>query len=157
MLTNKNIKNVGSALLITSFFLFALAPIATVSAQEVSSGPVTGVMCGVSFVCSSDGSDACKDPSKAVPCEGFGLLIQAIKGIANFAVGLGLAFSVVVIAYSGAEYMIYSDNESKRKQANERFQKVAIGIFWVLAAWLVVNMIMTALASSGVTQFLSNS
>ena len=44
----------------------------------------------------------------------------------------------------------------KRSEANNMFVKVLWGVFWVLGAWLVVNLIMTTLASSNVPQFLSN-
>jgi hypothetical protein len=138
-------KNIGRGFLTASFFLFVFLPINTTFAQEI-----TGHMSGITFVCTNGTTD--------VPCEGFNLLIQAIQGIAKFAVGIALAFSVVVIAYAGARYIIYSDSEGERKKATEMFEKVAIGIFWILAAWLVINLIMTALTSgTKVQQLLNNS
>ena len=142
-------KNIGRGFLATYFLLlFLFLPMSLVFAQAPA--PTEGLQ-GITYVCV--GTDSTGKTTE-VPCESFGQLIEAVKKIANFAVGIGLAFSVVVIAYAGARYIIYSDSEGERKKATEMFEKVAIGIGWILAAWLIINMIMTALASSTVQTFL---
>lgn len=146
-------KNIGRGFLTASFFLFVFAPISTAFGQTT----ITGKMCGITFMC-TNGGDPCPasgDPAPGVPCEGFDLLIQAVQGIAKFAVGLGLAFSVVVIAYAGGIYLTSGGEPAARKKANDMFVKVAWGIFWILAAWLIINLIMNALTSgTGVKQLL---
>ena len=103
-------------------------------------------MCGFSFVCST-GTPSCTDTTNQVPCEGFDLLIQAIQGVVKVVVGMALAFSVIVIAIAGSKYLTSGGEPAKRQEANKMFVKVAYGIFWILAAWLIINLIMTALTS----------
>jgi hypothetical protein len=81
---------------------------------------------------------------------GYGDLIAAVKRVIDWMIIFTLEFSVVVIAYAGFNYLISGDNPSKRAEANKMLTKVAIGIFFVLAAWLIVNLIATALLNSSV-------
>ena len=72
-------------------------------------------------------------------------LIAAAQKVINKIIPLTLGFSVVVIAYAGYLYMISGDNANKRKEANEMLRKVVIGIVFILAAWLIVSLILSAL------------
>ena len=129
----------------TSFLIFILTPMTLVLSQTV-----TGHMSGITFVCNNGTTD--------VPCEGFSLLIQAVQGVVSVVVVMALAFSVIVIAKAGFIYLTSGGEPGKRKEANDMFVKVAWGVFWILAAWVVINMIMTALPiSKDVPIFLNNS
>ena len=79
----------------------------------------------------------------------FNQLVSAVKKVIDAAFGLGLTFSVVVIAFAGFKYMTSEGNPAKLKEAHDMFFSVAKGIFFVLAAWLIVNLIMTALVDQG--------
>lgn len=84
-------------------------------------------------------------------CEGescnFAELIKGVKKIINIGTGFALFFSVVVIAYVGFEYMTSGDNANQRKTANERMVKVVKGIVLILAAWMIVNLILSVLVN----------
>jgi hypothetical protein len=156
-------KNIGRGFLVASFFLFAFLPMTATFAQQLTPAGMSGIswVCGETQAVDSNGNPIPGVPPQSGNCT-FADLMNAIRGIANFAVvNIALPFSVIVIIYVGAEYMIYSDNPTKRSAATKRFEKVAWGIFWVLAAWLVINMIMTTLTvttgQNAVPQFLNNS
>ncbi len=77
-------------------------------------------------------------------------LVDAVKRVIDWLIIFTLEFSVVVIAYAGFKYMISGDNPGERAAANKMLTKAAIGIFFVLAAWLVVNLIARALLTPAV-------
>lgn len=72
-------------------------------------------------------------------------LIMATMNLVNKIIPIALGFSVVVIAYAGFQYMASGTNSGARTKANRALQYVAIGIFFMLAAWLIANMIANAL------------
>ncbi len=72
-------------------------------------------------------------------------LILAVEKFFRVAIPLAIGFSVVIIAYVGFEYMASGGSPAARSKANDRLVKVAIGIFFMLAAWVIVNMILNAL------------
>lgn len=81
---------------------------------------------------------------------GYGDLIAAVKRVIDWVIIFTLEFSVVIIAYAGFNYLISGDNPGKRAEANKMLTKVVIGIFFVLAAWLIVNLIARALLTPAV-------
>ena len=82
------------------------------------------------------------------PC-GWPQLIELSQKIINFAILLILPIAAVVLSYAGFLIMSSGGDEGKVKKAKEMFTKVAIGIAWILAAWLVVNTILNALLAPG--------
>lgn len=95
----------------------------------------------------------CGDGPTAGNCT-FDDLVAATQKFINYASLFAIAFSVVVIAYVGAEYMIYSDNPGKRATASKRLFSVLKGTVFILAAWLIVTLITKALVP-GINTFLS--
>ncbi|KND52084.1 MAG: hypothetical protein AB198_00720 [Parcubacteria bacterium C7867-003] len=77
-------------------------------------------------------------------------LLKAVKKVINWMIIFTLQFSVVVIAWAGFNFMTSGDSASKRTEAKEMLRKVALGIFWVLAAWVVVNLIANTLLTQAV-------
>ncbi len=71
----------------------------------------------------------------------FSDLIIAVKKVVDWGTLFAIEFSVVVIAWAGFNYMISGENASKRREANEMLRKVAFGIAFILAAWLIVTLI----------------
>jgi hypothetical protein len=74
-------------------------------------------------------------------------VIAAIEKVIKWAVEFALVFSVIVIAYAGFLYMTSGDSATKRSQANGMFVKALYGIFYMLAAWLIITFIAKALLS----------
>ncbi len=87
----------------------------------------------------------CNHPNKPVGECDFNDLILAVKKVVNWLIVFTLEFSVVIIAYAGFNYMVSGDNPGKRTEANKMLTKVVIGIFFVLAAWLIVTLIANVL------------
>lgn len=81
---------------------------------------------------------------------GYDDLIRAIKKFFGVAIPLALGFSVVVIAYAGYNYMISGSSPGKRTEANNMLQKVVIGIFFMLSAWVIVTLITNSLLKTDV-------
>lgn len=72
-------------------------------------------------------------------------LIAAIQKAVDWGAVLAISLSVVVIAYAGFIYMTSGGSPSERTKANKMFQKVGIGIFAIMCAWLIVNLITSSL------------
>lgn len=81
------------------------------------------------------------------PPEGCGwteLLILA-QNVMNFLIIISLPLSAIAFAYAGFLYLTAAGSEDKIKKAHEIFKNVAIGLFFVLAAWLIVWLIISTL------------
>jgi hypothetical protein len=72
-------------------------------------------------------------------------LINAVRNFTNQLTIYVLAFTVVPIAYAGFLFMTSGDNAGNRTKAKSMLYKVAIGIFFMLSAWLIVSLIANAL------------
>jgi len=139
-------KNIGMGILVAGFLFFLFAPMTAILAQE------TGHMSGISWVCTNGQGPTQNGQTWDTPCQTFGSLISAIQGITNFAVvNIALPFSIIVIIYAGWIYLTSGGEPAKRKKANDMFVKVFWGIFWVLGAWLVINLIVTTLTNVSLT------
>lgn len=73
---------------------------------------------------------------------GWEQLMQMGQTIIRNAIYLAVMASVVAIVYSGYLLMTSGDNEGNRKKAKEIMGKVIIGIFYTMAAWLLVATIL---------------
>ena len=119
-------------------FLFLLFPLFVFS---------QGVTNGITYECVSGGVYGNCDIND---------LILAIQNLVNKIVPLVLGFTVVIIAYAGFKYMISGDNPGERAAANKMLRSVAIGIFFIIAAWLIVTLIANTLVSGSVPRLLNN-
>ena len=72
-------------------------------------------------------------------------LIEAVKRIVNWGTIFAISFSVIVIAYAGALYLISGENAGRRKEANTMLLKVAKGLAFIILAWLIVTLITSGL------------
>lgn len=88
------------------------------------------------------------DGTKASPCD-FEKLIELVKVLINDLVILSTLLAVVVFAYAGFKLLTANGNEGEVKKAIGMLQKVVWGYVWILAAWLVVYTITTALLNPG--------
>lgn len=122
--------------------IFTMATPVFVFAQGAST-PGTGI----TYECQRQ--DAATGTTVYGDC-GYADLIAAVKRVIDWMIIFVLEFSVVVIVYAGFNYMISGDNPGKRAEANKMLTKVAIGIFFTLAAWLIVNLIASVLLTQAV-------
>ena len=127
-------KVLTSMIFLPVLFFFAL-PVLTYATPSPNNNNV-----GITYECGSntDGSNT------AGNCD-FSDLVAATRKVINWGIGFALSFSVIIIAYAGYKYLTSGDSSKQRDEANAMLQNVAIGIAWVLAAWLIVNLITNAL------------
>ncbi len=137
MRSHKILKTVHH-LLVVLFLLVSLSPTLLLADTPVTKAPDTGI----TYECVQKGVNG--GPDVYGNC-GFDNLIAGTRDLVNFGIKITLSFSVVVIAFAGAKYMISGDMPGERKKANEMLTKVAKGIAFILAAWLIVNLITSAL------------
>lgn len=126
-------------MLLLPVFAFAQSanPIPTPAGVDTTGG---GSGTGITYECSrtANGTTVYGDCS-------YDDLIRAVQKFFDVVIPLALGFSVVVIAFVGFNYMISGANPGKRKEANQMLEKVAIGIFFMLAAWLIVTLVANSL------------
>jgi hypothetical protein len=135
-------------LILTSFSFLLLSPSLTMSQTNPSADTSAGKT-GIVYECGDNTSSS----YTAGNCT-FYDLVAATKKVINVAIEYALFFSVVVIAFAGFKYMKSGDNPGERKKANDMLKSVAIGIGWILAAWLIVTLITNTLLGSGINTFL---
>lgn len=138
--TKKFFAGLAGALL---FFLIAV-PFFTKADTSVPSGT------GISYECVQKGAGP-NGTDVYGNCT-FADLIVGTKKVVDFGVKFALFFSVIVIAYAGFNYMISGDIPSKRQEANKMLRKVAIGIVFILCAWLIVTLILNALGVNNIVK-----
>lgn len=136
-----DIKKVGSFLILVAMLFFSFLP-TPLLADEADTLDASGKKnnTGITYECKNGDCD-------------FNDLIKATQRVVKFGVQFALSFSVVVIAYAGYLYMISGANPTKRGEANKMLQKVAIGIFFILAAWFIVSLILNSLKVETPIQF----
>jgi phosphotransacetylase len=125
-----------SKFLLVMAFMFVLSLPAFVYAQRVSN---------LVYECVSGSGDTAVYGN----CS-FEDLVAATRNVVNRLTILALEFTVVVIAYAGFKYMTSEGNPGKIREATNMFKNVAIGIGFIICAWVIVQLIARGL---GVTSF----
>lgn len=138
MISKINIKRVSAFTVLLFLFTTMFLPVFVYSAPS----PATDAgNTGITYECG--------DGVTAGECT-FDDLLRAVNNVVDFMIKITLALSVVVIAYAGFRYMMYADNPGERAKTTKMFYSVAKGIFVILAAWLIVNLITNALLTDEV-------
>ncbi|MCC6520598.1 hypothetical protein IT403_01245 [Candidatus Nomurabacteria bacterium] len=91
--------------------------------------------------------------TKLIPCGGpgedmctFEHVLQLIENVINFSLNyLFFPLFVIAVVYAGYLLMTSGDNTDKRKQAKDIFVNILIGLFFVLASWLIIKLILVGL------------
>jgi len=82
---------------------------------------------------------------KEDPCT-FEHVLQLIENVINFSLNyLFFPLFVIAVVYAGYLLMTSGDNAGKRKQAKDIFVNILIGLFFVLASWLIIKLILVGL------------
>jgi hypothetical protein len=112
---------------------------------------------GTLYTSSFDGGKGSDNPKAAnfqiVPCDGvdvpcdFKALVATFNRILKFLLYLSIPLVVGIILYTGFEFLTAGGDAMKLEKAKKMLIPVAIGIFWVLASWLVVNTILKTFLS----------
>ena len=88
--------------------------------------------------------------SDVIPCDGtpespcgFNEVLGVINAVVNFILNYAiLPIAIVVFVYGGFLYMTSGSDASKRTKAKKMFGKLLWGIFFCLAAWVIVKIIL---------------
>lgn len=85
----------------------------------------------------------------------FVALINQIKFLINWGIGMLIVISVAVAAWVGAMYMYagFTGNVSEATKAREHFWNIFVGILIVLFAWLIVRTILNWLVNTDIYKF----
>jgi hypothetical protein len=136
----------------TIFLLFV--PVFSLAAPDTNKDYGDGGT-GFTFECATaNGKDALGNDIQLYGNCTWSDLIQAINKIVGYAIMFALSFSVVVLAWNGFEIMMAGDNAGKRSSARKRMGNWAIGVAWMLGAWLVITLITNALLTDAVKKLL---
>ncbi len=85
------------------------------------------------------------DGTPESPC-GFTELMALISGVISFILKyMVLPIAVAILIYGGFLYLTSGSNPGKRSEANKMFRKLLIGLFFCLAAWAIVALILKTL------------
>lgn len=108
----------------------------TAFAQEPGPDPSVGglVKCG---------REVDEDGALENPCD-WPDLIATAQNLVNWLVYISAFVAAVMITYAGYLYVTSAGNEEQVKKAHQVFRQVVIGFILVLAAWLIVYTISTA-------------
>ena len=81
----------------------------------------------------------------------FNALITGAGNLIDFALYLAAPIATAMFAYAGFLYLSAQGDPGKIKTAHKIFKDIAIGLFFVLGAWLIVKAVLIGLgaASSG--------
>ena len=132
------------------FFIFIL-PVFTHAQGKVDIPPEPEkVNTGITYDCANEHRD-----TKYGECT-FEDVILAVQKVLGWARNIALFFSVIVLVIAGFRYMVSGDNPGERTKANKMFVSVIKGIFFVMAAWLIVTLITNALLAPGVSTIIQN-
>ena len=85
------------------------------------------------------------------PC-GFAELLSTVNAVIRFILEYAVApIAVIVFTYGGFLYLTSGGNASQRSRANKMFLNLGRGLFFCLAAWVIVKIILTTLGYDDTT------
>ncbi len=115
-----------------------LAGVSIVSAQELQTKPNfdSGIV-SCTGVSSADGG---------VPCN-WCTFVQLIGNMVQYSIYLAVMLSALMFAYAGFLFLTNNGKEANITKAWSIFRRSLLGTVAILAAWLIVNAIMTKLAT----------
>ena len=93
-----------------------------------------------------------------VPCDGitvkcdFNQLVILANNIISIGIYLAVLVAVAMFAFAGWLYLTSAGDTGKMKEAHTIFTNAAVGFIFILGAWLLVTLILSALASKAFCQ-----
>ena len=90
----------------------------------------------------------CQGANAATDC-GICELAQLVTNLLNFAIYGAVVAAAVLFAWTGFKFLTSRDNSGALTAAKKMFWNVILGLIIVLAAWLIVNTIVSFMVGSG--------
>lgn len=82
-------------------------------------------------------------------CDGptctFDDFLTLMKNVFNFVISFAIIISSIAFAYAGYLYITSGGDSGKTKQATSIFTNFAVGLFFLLAAFLIIQLILDSL------------
>lgn len=92
---------------------------------------------------------ACNDPRTCGSCE----LVSLINNVIQFVIQISVVIAAIILVYAGLIMVTSSGNPGQITRAKGLFFNVVIGLLILLAAFLIVNTILSALLRTGSPAF----
>lgn len=113
------------------FSFLSLAPVAVLAAT-ILDGPIVP-KCGGTFEGDCDVCD----------------VMQLVRNLINFAISFAAIVATLMFVYAGFLYFTASAKQDNIKKAHGIFWKVFLGFVFILAAWLIVDVVMKTMLGGG--------
>jgi len=81
---------------------------------------------------------------------GWASVIQTVSNLVQFAIYLGVAICVLMLAYAGFLWVLNPTNPENRSTGRKILINAAIGLVLVLSSWLIVNTILTVIGAGSI-------
>ena len=85
------------------------------------------------------------DINGGVPCD-YNAAVNGFNNIVKFLLYISIPFATVMFAYAGFLYMRVGDNPGNKEKAKKIFINIAIGLSFILGAWLIVHTLILKLS-----------
>ncbi|HEX8591505.1 MAG TPA: D-alanyl-D-alanine carboxypeptidase family protein, partial [Candidatus Paceibacterota bacterium] len=116
---------------------FSLVPLAAQAQTFDFSGSIVPEICKCKQITTPDG--------QMTTAPAYGCVLQTLQNVIRFAFALAFLISVLAFIYAGFMWITAGSNSEKRTQGKIVLINTVLGIFIMLAAWLVVDFIMKTL------------
>jgi hypothetical protein len=92
----------------------------------------------------------CDDtPGSTLPPCSYNKLIELAQNFINFLILIAIPLAALSFSWAGFLIMTAGGNQGQRERGKDVFIKVAKGLIFMLAAWLIVDLILSALLKDG--------
>lgn len=97
------------------------------------------------------------DPSSTIsPGCHFNDLIILINNLLDVFIWLSIPIATILFAWIGFDFIVDGDKSSALSEAKRKLMSLIKGLFWILAPWLVIKVIISGLGvKSGFNQFIN--
>lgn len=82
------------------------------------------------------------------PCT-FNSLLTLAKNLINFLIYIAIPLVAFTFAWAGFKILTSGGNTSRMEEGKKILEKVAYGLLFLLAAWLIVNVLLSSLLNTG--------
>ncbi|MFA5651856.1 MAG: hypothetical protein WC933_00635 [Candidatus Paceibacterota bacterium] len=91
-----------------------------------------------------------------IPCDGitvkcdFSAFAALINNILTWFIGISVSVAAITFSYAGAQILLNPDKPAKIEEGKKMFVKTALGMVFVLGAWLIVHTIVATVVSKNI-------
>lgn len=86
----------------------------------------------------------CARAGNDVVC-GFSGLLELVSNVLDVFIWIAAPIATIIFAWIGWTFIVDSDKSSARSEAKKRFMSLVKGVFFILAAWVIIDLIVNSL------------